>query len=114
MLIVFPTSPISDLRFQSAKKALYAAFSNRSSPVRRLNVAYSRMREPAPAVPIDRIQYNCEGYIIRSRTGLYRLAFRHPMTEIELVAISSLSNTRLEYIIIHPSIWNTSGSIERW
>ena len=44
---------MSDLRFHRAKKALYAAFSNRSSPVKRLNVPNSRMSEPAPAVPVD-------------------------------------------------------------
>jgi len=49
-LTVFPTNPISDLRFHNAKKALYAAFSKRSSPVRRLNVANSKMREPGKGV----------------------------------------------------------------
>ena len=48
---VFPTSPMSDLRSHNAKNALRAAFSNRSSLVKRLKVANSRMRDPAPAVP---------------------------------------------------------------
>lgn len=68
VLIVFPTSPMSDFRFHIPKNAcasdyifqydyehrvrtLYAAFSKRSSPVNRLKVANSRIKEPAPAVP---------------------------------------------------------------
>ena len=51
ILIVLPTKPISVLLFHKAKNALYAAFSNLSSPVRRLRVPNSRIREPAPAVP---------------------------------------------------------------
>jgi hypothetical protein len=54
MSIFVPNSPRSDLRSQSAKKALRAASSNRASPVRRLRVANSRMSEPAPAVPAFR------------------------------------------------------------
>jgi hypothetical protein len=69
VLIVFPTRPISDLRFHMPKNAckfqcmyhcvylctartLYAAFSKRSSPVSRLKVANSSINEPAPAVPV--------------------------------------------------------------
>jgi hypothetical protein len=68
VLTVFPTRPISDLRFHIPKNAcklqetghidhqrtahtLYAAFSKRSSPVNRLKVANSSINEPAPAVP---------------------------------------------------------------
>ena len=56
MFMVFPTKPMSDLRFHMAKKAFLAAFSSLSSPVRRLKVANSRMREPAPAVPVIQVK----------------------------------------------------------
>lgn len=74
VFIVFPTRPISDLRFQMPKKAWknlvwawysmsyyrtrYAAFSKRSSPVNRLSVANSRIKDPAPATP------NCHLHLI--------------------------------------------------
>jgi hypothetical protein len=75
MLMVLATRPMSDLRFQRAKYAwfvtyqhdedskllqstLYAAFSYRSSPVIRLNAENSKIKEPAPAVPVEQA-LNC-------------------------------------------------------
>ena len=47
--MVFPIKPISDLRFQMAKKARRARVSKVGSPVRRESVMNSRSSEPAPA-----------------------------------------------------------------
>jgi hypothetical protein len=51
---VFPIKLMSERRFHTAKKAFVAAFSNRSSPVRRDKMANSMMSEPAPAEPKQR------------------------------------------------------------
>lgn len=114
VLIVLPTSPISDFLFQSAKKALRAAFSKRSSPVRRLKVANSIMREPAPAVPWTTVQHGLIETRNPIRTGFDRFASRHSMTEVDLEMLDELSNTDGQYILAHSSVRNSSGGFEGW
>lgn len=59
--MVFPTNPMSDFLFHNAKNALNAAFSKRSSPVSLLRVPNSSIKEPAPAVPKDRLREHAHG-----------------------------------------------------
>lgn len=57
--MVLPIKPISDLRFQMAKKARRARVSKVGSPVRRESVMNSRSREPAPAILLTSESADC-------------------------------------------------------
>jgi hypothetical protein len=81
---------MSERRFQRAKNARFAAFSNRSSPVRRDRIPNSMMSDPAPAEPAIYVLTRAYETIQtgEQHTGFDTFSFRNAIPEISLKNVS--------------------------